>query len=61
VRAFIVLRPGFAASDALAADIQSFVRTRLSAHEYPRRIDFVSELPITTSGKIIRRLLRERP
>lgn len=61
VRAFIVLRPGFAASDALAADIQSFVRTRLSAHEYPRRIDFVSELPITTSGKIIRRVLRERP
>jgi acetyl-CoA synthetase len=37
------------------------VRTRLSAHEYPRRIDFVSELPITTSGKIVRRLLRERP
>ncbi len=61
VRAFIVLRPGFEPSDALAADIQSFVRTRLSAHEYPRRIDFVSELPITTSGKIIRRLLRERP
>ncbi len=61
VRAFIVLRPGFAASDALAVDIQSFVRTRLSAHEYPRRIDFVTELPITTSGKIIRRLLRERP
>ena len=61
VRAFIVLRPGFDASEALASDIQSFVRTRLSAHEYPRRIDFVSELPMTTSGKIIRRLLRERP
>jgi len=61
VRAFIVLRPGFSPGDALAADIQGFVRTRLSAHEYPRRVDFVSELPMTTSGKIIRRLLRERP
>lgn len=61
VRAFIVLRAGFEPGDALAADIQTFVRTRLSAHEYPRRVDFVSELPMTTSGKIIRRLLRERP
>jgi acetyl-CoA synthetase len=61
VRAFIVPRAGYEASDALAADIQNFVRTRLSAHEYPRRVDFVSELPMTTSGKIIRRLLRERP
>ena len=60
VRAFIVPRAGFEASDALAAEIQDFVRTRLSAHEYPRRVDFVSELPMTTSGKIIRRLLRER-
>ena len=48
-------------SRALAAHIQEHVRTRLSAHEYPRRIDFVDELPMTTTGKIIRRLLRERP
>ncbi len=61
VRAFIVPRAGYEASDALAEEIQNFVRTRLSAHEYPRRVDFVSELPMTTSGKIIRRLLRERP
>jgi acetyl-CoA synthetase len=61
VHAFIVLRQGFAASEALAADIQAYVRTRLSAHEYPREITFVDELPMTTTGKIIRRLLRDRP
>jgi len=60
VKAFVVLKPGHAASDALAADIQAFVRTRLSAHEYPREIAFINELPMTTTGKIIRRLLRER-
>lgn len=61
VRAFVVLREGFSPSHALAAEIQDFVRTRLSAHEYPRQVDFVDELPMTTTGKIIRRLLRERP
>ena len=55
-----VLRDGFAPSKQLGADIQDYVRTRLSAHEYPRRVDFVDELPMTTTGKIIRRLLRER-
>jgi acetyl-CoA synthetase len=48
------------ASDALATDIQSFVRTRLSAHEYPREIAFIPEMPMTTTGKVIRRLLREK-
>ncbi len=61
VRAFLVLKQGMVASDELAKEIQGFVRTRLSAHEYPRRIDFVDELPMTTTGKIIRRLLRDRP
>ena len=60
VKAFIVLRAGFQASDPLAAEIQAFVRTRLSAHEYPREIAFVAEVPLTTTGKVIRRLLRER-
>jgi acetyl-CoA synthetase len=59
VKAFVVLKPGQARSEALAADIQSFVRTQLSAHEYPREIAFVDELPMTTTGKVIRRLLRE--
>jgi acetyl-CoA synthetase len=60
VKAFIVLKPGYAPSDALANDIRSFVRARLSAHEYPREIAFVGELPLTTSGKVIRRLLRDQ-
>ncbi|MDE2364962.1 MAG: AMP-binding protein [Hyphomicrobiales bacterium] len=58
VKAFVVLRPGFSASDALVADIQSFVREKLAAYEYPREIAFVEALPLTTSGKVIRRLLR---
>jgi len=60
VKVFIVLREGFSASDELAGEIQGFVRTRLSAHEYPREIAFETELPMTTTGKIIRRLLRDR-
>jgi acetyl-CoA synthetase len=60
VKAFIQLKPGAAPSDALAADIRAFVRERLSTHEYPREIAFVDELPLTTTGKLIRRVLRER-
>jgi acetyl-CoA synthetase len=60
VKAFIVLKPGYAPSDALAADIQVFVKTRLSAHEYPREVAFINEMPMTTTGKVIRRLLRQR-
>ena len=59
VKAFVVLRNGFAESEALKGEIQAFVRERLSAHEYPREIAFRSELPLTTTGKIIRRALRE--
>jgi acetyl-CoA synthetase len=44
----------------LKADIARFVKERLSAHEYPREIEFVTELPMTTTGKIIRRELRAR-
>jgi acetyl-CoA synthetase len=58
VKAFIVLKPGRAPSDALAAEIAEFVRRRLSAHEYPREIAFIEEMPMTTTGKVIRRLLR---
>jgi len=59
VKAFIVLKSGHAASDVLAGEIQAFVRTRLSAHEYPREVAFISQMPMTTTGKIIRRQLRE--
>src|SRR5215475_815264 len=55
VKAYLVLKEGYAPSDQLARDIQAHVKTRLAAHEYPRDIAFVAELPMTTTGKIIRR------
>jgi len=60
VKAFVVLKAGRAPSDALAAEIQGFVKTRLSAHEYPREVAFIETMPMTTTGKVIRRLLREK-
>jgi acetyl-CoA synthetase len=60
VKAFVVLQPGFAAGDTLATDIRDWVKHRLSMHEYPREIEFVAELPLTTSGKVIRRFLRDQ-
>jgi acetyl-CoA synthetase len=59
VKAFVVLKEGRQPSDDLAAEIQAFVRARLSAHEYPREIAFRTHLPLTTTGKVIRRLLRD--
>jgi acetyl-CoA synthetase len=58
VKAVIVLNDTHRPSDALAAEIQDFVRTRLAAHEYPRIVEFATELPMTATGKIIRRALR---
>ncbi|KAA1179267.1 AMP-binding protein [Rhizobium tropici] len=60
VKAYVVLIPGREPNEALAAEIREWVKTRLSMHEYPREIEFVDALPMTTSGKVIRRLLRER-
>lgn len=60
VKAWIVLRPGFVPSDELARDIQQFVRVHLAAHEYPRQIAFTDALPLTVTGKIMRRELRAR-
>jgi acetyl-CoA synthetase len=60
IKAWIVLKDGYAASEALACEIQDFVRVRLAAHEYPRHIVFTDALPLTITGKIIRRELRAR-
>lgn len=60
VKAWIVPRPGVEPSDALGEEIRRFVRTRLSAHEYPREVAFVPELPMTATGKVMRRVLRAR-
>jgi len=60
VKAFLVLKPGHAPSEALKVEIQDFVKTRLAAHEYPRLIEFIDALPMTATGKIMRRELRQR-
>ncbi len=60
VKAFIVLTDAYAASDELAEEIRRSVRERLSAHEYPREIEFIESLPMTTTGKVRRLELRAR-
>jgi len=60
VKAFVVLAAGHEASDELAREISDFVRKQLSQYAYPRRIEFVDELPKTLTGKIRRIELRER-
>jgi acetyl-CoA synthetase len=59
VKAFIVLAAGHEPSDELADEIKGFVRERLSAYAYPRRVEFVSDLPKTLTGKIRRIELRQ--
>jgi acetyl-CoA synthetase len=58
-KAFVVVRPGIEATEALAAELQTHVRERLAAHEVPRLIEFRDDLPRTTTGKIMRRALRD--
>jgi acetyl-CoA synthetase len=58
VRAVVVLRDGYAPSDALAGELQEHVKTQTAPYKYPRRVDFVEELPKTASGKVRRAALR---
>jgi acetyl-CoA synthetase len=60
VKAFIVLQPGRQPSRALVDEIQGHVRGRLAPYEYPREIEFIDALPMTTTGKIQRKELRKR-
>jgi acetyl-CoA synthetase len=57
VKAFVVSARG--GDDAFARELQEFTRTRLSQHEYPRRVAFVAALPKTPAGKVNRKALRE--
>ncbi|MCB8942916.1 MAG: AMP-binding protein [Ardenticatenaceae bacterium] len=59
VKAYIILADGYTPNEQLRQDIQTYVKTRLAAHEYPRHIAFVAEFPFTTTGKIMRRTLRQ--
>jgi acetyl-CoA synthetase len=60
VKAFVVLREGSRAGEHLASELKELVKNRLSAHEYPRAIEFVEELPMTPTGKVRRNVLRQR-
>jgi acetyl-CoA synthetase len=60
VRAVVVLRDGYAPSDALARDLQDHVKGQTAPYKYPRIVDFRSELPKTPSGKVRRAALRGR-
>lgn len=60
VKAVIVLNQSHPPGPTLESDIREYVKTRLAAHEYPREIEFVEELPLTATGKIRRKDLRER-
>ncbi len=60
VKAYIVLHEKEKASEQLVEEIQAFVKDHLASYEYPREIEFLSQLPLTNTGKIIRRTLREQ-
>jgi acetyl-CoA synthetase/medium-chain acyl-CoA synthetase len=59
VKAFVVLAPGHAASDALVGQLQEHVKSVTAPYKYPREIEFVADLPKTISGKIRRTELRD--
>jgi acetyl-CoA synthetase len=59
VKAFVVLAPGYAESTQLVETLQSHVSGKLAPYEYPKEIEFIDQLPMTTTGKVQRRVLRE--
>jgi acetyl-CoA synthetase len=59
VKAFVVAKSEVHPGPEVADDIKRFVKVRLAAHEYPREIEFVSELPMTATGKIMRKDLKK--
>ena len=60
VKAYVILAPGYTASEKLAEELQEHVKAVTAPYKYPREIEFVAELPKTISGKIRRVELRER-
>lgn len=60
IKAFVVRKPDIELSPELEDDIKQHVKSRLAAHEYPREIEFIDELPLTTTGKVRRVELRKR-
>ena len=60
IKAFIILLDGHNGTEQLKEELQMFVRQKLAKHEVPREIEFVTSLPMTTTGKIMRKELRQR-
>ncbi|MFZ6656059.1 acyl-CoA synthetase [Undibacterium sp. TJN19] len=60
VKAYVVLSQGFQETAALIAELQNHVRGKLAPYEYPKEIEFIDALPMTTTGKVQRRILRLR-
>jgi acetyl-CoA synthetase len=60
VKAFVVLAPGVQGSDKLIEELQIHVKGKLAPYEYPKEIEFIDALPMTTTGKVQRRVLRLR-
>ena len=60
VKAYVVLAPGFAATPRWSHELQAHVRGKLAPYEYPKEIEFIDALPMTTTGKVQRRVLRLR-
>jgi acetyl-CoA synthetase len=60
VKAYVVLAPGVTGDSALIEELQQHVRGRLAPYEYPKEIEFIDALPMTTTGKVQRRVLRLR-
>ncbi|HNG81883.1 MAG TPA: AMP-binding protein, partial [Burkholderiaceae bacterium] len=60
VKAYVVLAAGWTGDEALVDALQQHVRERLAPYEYPKEIEFIDALPMTTTGKVLRRVLRLR-
>lgn len=60
VKAYVQVKESAKPGPELARELQDWVKSRLAAYEYPRSIEFVSEFPMTLSGKIQRNLLRKK-
>ena len=60
VKAYVVLKDGFEAGEALAEELRDYVKARLAQYSYPREIEFLEALPMTVTGKVIRKELKAR-
>ena len=59
VKAYVVLRPGRYGGEAMAAELQQFVKQTIAPYKYPRSVEFIAELPRNPSGKVLKKDLRE--